>query len=67
MTTTTHDATTDEVSFSFFKAWLKGRQQAATEAMAVTTDEAFRGHLDTLLMTVEAMRTVALFEAERRT
>lgn len=65
MTITTQEAAHDDVSFSVFKTWLKGRQQACTEAMTVTTGDAFSQHLETLLMTVEAMRTVALFEAER--
>lgn len=63
MANTTHTAP-EAVSLSTFTTWLKTRQQATTEAMSVTTGDAFGRHLDLLLILVEARRAVDLFELE---
>ena len=65
MTTTTQTAD-DAVSFAAFKIWLQARQAAATAAMATTTGEEFGKHCDTLILTVDALRTVAFFEHQGR-
>jgi hypothetical protein len=63
MTTTTH-AAPEAVSLATFKTWLKARQQSTTEAMSVTTGDAFGKHLALLLVLIEARRAVDLFELE---
>lgn len=51
----------ESMSLAEFKAWLKAHQQATTEALTVTTGDAFGRNLALLLILMEARRAVDLF------